>query len=224
MLFVFFALTTGGKIYYLAGAYIYLLAAGAVAIDGWLAARAGRLRRLLLATAVCTALAVPLVLPVLPPGDVAWTQKINPVLAESVGWPQLVGTVRTAWFSLPAGQRASAVIFASNYGEASAINVLRAGNRPPAGRKRAQHLLVVGPGQPAGDHRRGGHTRAADGRERRLPRPSSSPACEPSRRCSNPYGLHNQEWHGPATCTCAPARAAPGARRGRSCASTADRT
>ena len=39
LLFVFFALTTGAKIYYLAGAYIYLLAAGAVAIDGWLAAR-----------------------------------------------------------------------------------------------------------------------------------------------------------------------------------------
>ena len=34
LLFIFFALTTGAKIYYLAGAYIYLLAAGAVAIDG----------------------------------------------------------------------------------------------------------------------------------------------------------------------------------------------
>ena len=59
ILFVFFAVTTGGKIYYLAGAYIFLLAAGAVAIDGWLAARAGRLRRLLLATAVSVAIAVP---------------------------------------------------------------------------------------------------------------------------------------------------------------------
>ena len=64
-------------------------------------------------------------------GDVGWTQKINPVLAESVGWPQLVGTVRTAWFSLPASQRASAVIFTSNYGEASAINVLGQGTGLP---------------------------------------------------------------------------------------------
>jgi len=78
--------------------------AGAVAIDGWLAARAGRLRRLLLATAVSVAIAVPLVLPVLPPGGVGWTQKVNPVLAESVGWPQLVSTVRTAWSSLPASR------------------------------------------------------------------------------------------------------------------------
>ena len=57
LLFVFFAVTTGAKIYYLAGAYVYLLAAGAVAIDGWLAARKGRLRNLLLATALTTAVA-----------------------------------------------------------------------------------------------------------------------------------------------------------------------
>ena len=41
LLFVLFALTTGAKTYYLGGAYVYLLAAGAVAIDGWLAARPG---------------------------------------------------------------------------------------------------------------------------------------------------------------------------------------
>lgn len=52
-LFPFFALTTGGKIYYLAGTYIYLLGVGAVAIDGWLAARTGRLR--LLAAPPCPA-------------------------------------------------------------------------------------------------------------------------------------------------------------------------
>ena len=67
-----------------------------MAIDGWLAARAW-LRRLLLATAVTTALAVPVVLPVLPAGEVGWTQKINPVLAESVGWPQLASTEVRSW-------------------------------------------------------------------------------------------------------------------------------
>ena len=35
LLFVFFAVTTGSKIYYLAGAYVYLLAAGAVRIERW---------------------------------------------------------------------------------------------------------------------------------------------------------------------------------------------
>jgi len=196
LLFVFFALTTGGKIYYLAGAYVYLLAAGAVAIDGWLAARGGRLRGLLLATAVTTAVAVPLVLPVLPAGDVGWTQKINPVLAESVGWPQLVGTVRTVWFSLPASQRASAVIFTSNYGEASAINVLGRGTGLPQavsghntywwwgpGDPRATSVVAVMPG-PAG----GGGDAAYLGQFFTSVRAVAT--------LSNPYGLHNQEWHG----------------------------
>ena len=194
ILFVFFAVTTGGKIYYLAGAYVFLLAAGAVAIDGWLAARAGRLRRLLLGTALSVAIAVPLVLPVLPPGGVGWTQKVNPVLAESVGWPQLVSTVRTVWSSLPAGQRASAVIFASNYGEASAINMLGTG-LPQAvsghntywwwgpGNPRATTVLAVMPG-PAD----GGGDAAYLGQFFTSVRAVAT--------LSNPYGLHNQEWHG----------------------------
>jgi len=194
ILFVFFAVTTGGKIYYLAGAYIYLLAAGAVAIDGWLAARPGRFRRLLRATAVSVAIAVPLVLPVLPPGDVGWTQTINPVLAESAGWPQLVSTVRTVWSSLPAGQRASAVIFASNYGEAGAINVLGSG-LPQAvsghntywwwgpGNPRATTVVAVmpGPKDGGGDAAYLGHFFSSVRAVATL---------------SNPYGLHNQEWGG----------------------------
>ncbi len=194
ILFVFFAVTTGGKIYYLAGAYIFLLAGGAVAIDARLAARAGGLRRLLLATAVSVAVAVPLVLPVLPPGDLGWTQKVNPVLAESVGWPQLVSTVRTAWFSLPAGQRANAVIFTSNYGEASAINVLGTG-LPQAvsghntywwwgpGNPRATTVLAVMPG-PAD----GGGDAGYLGQFFTSVRAVAT--------LSNPYGLHNQEWGG----------------------------
>ena len=94
LLFVFFALTTGAKIYYLAGAYVYLLAAGAVAIDGWLAAQPGRLRNLLMATGITTAVALPIVLPVLPAADIGWTYTVNQDPAESIGWPQLVSTVR----------------------------------------------------------------------------------------------------------------------------------
>src|SRR5260370_18447368 len=97
-------------------------------MEGWLSARAGGLRNLLLATAVTTAAALPLVLPVLAAADIGWTYKVNQAMAESIGWPQLVGTVRTAWTSLPPRQRASPGIFTSNYGEASALNVL--GRRP----------------------------------------------------------------------------------------------
>ena len=54
LLFVLFALTAGAKTYYLGAAYVYLLAAGAVAIDGRPQARPGRFRNLMLATALTT--------------------------------------------------------------------------------------------------------------------------------------------------------------------------
>src|SRR6266545_1285707 len=92
LLFVLFALTTGAKIYYLTGAYVYLLAAGAVAIDGWLHARPGRLRNLTLATTLTTAMFALLVLPVLPPTGIGPNHKMDQTLAETIGWPQLVDT------------------------------------------------------------------------------------------------------------------------------------
>jgi len=125
------AVTTGAQTYYLAAAYVYLLAAGAVAIDRWLQARPGRLRNLLLASALTTAVAVPLVLPLLPVADIGWTYKINATLGETVGWPRLVRTVDGVWKSLPARQRARAVIFTADYGEAGAINELGRGTGLP---------------------------------------------------------------------------------------------
>ncbi len=89
LLFVLFALTTGAQIYYLAGAYPYLLAAGFVAIDRWLAARPGRVRNLLLATALTTAAALPLALPVLPAADAGWTYKVVHNIGETMGRPHL---------------------------------------------------------------------------------------------------------------------------------------
>ena len=148
LLFVFFALTTGSKIYYLAGAYVYLLAAGAVAIDGWLAERPGRLRNLLIATGLTTAAALPFVLPVLPMADIGPVAALNTVPAESVGWPQLVETVEVAWKSLPARQRASAVIFTGNYGEASAINILGQGTGLPQAISGHNTYWWWGPGNP----------------------------------------------------------------------------
>ena len=196
ILFVFFALTTGGKIYYLGGAYIYLLGAGAVAIDGWLAARKARLRTLLLATALTTALAVPLVLPVLPARDLGRTEKINAVLAESVGWPQLVSSVRTVWFSLPARQRASAVIFASNYGEASAINLLGQGTGLPQAVSGHNTYWWWGPGNPRATTVVAVMPGPVDGGGDAAYLSKFFSSVRAVATLSNPYGLHNQEWHG----------------------------
>jgi len=196
LLFVFFALTTGAKIYYLAGAYVYLLAAGAVAIDGWLAARRGRARNLMLATAVSVAVAVPIVLPVLPVADSGCAYNVNQELAESVGWPQLVSTVRRIWVSLPPSQRANAVIFTGEYGEAGAINELGRGTGLPQavsghntywwwgpGDPHASTVVVVAPG-PDDVTGYAGILRQFFTRVRTVA------------TLSNPYGVHNQEWGG----------------------------
>ncbi|MFB7619903.1 ArnT family glycosyltransferase [Kitasatospora sp. NPDC056181] len=123
-LFVLFAVTTGAQVYYLAGLYVCLLAAGAVDLDGWLYARPERLRGLVIGTAVSAALSAAVVLPVLPASGVAWTYGTSPISGETQGWPQLVGTVRQVWTGLPVEQRANAVIFAADYSEAGAINEL----------------------------------------------------------------------------------------------------
>lgn len=123
LLLVFFAVTTGSKIYYLAGAYVPLLATGAVALDGWLASARHR-RTLGVALALSVACALPIVLPVLPARDVAWTYALNQEPGESIGWPELVHTVRGAWDGLPAQLRRHALLLTSDYGEAGAVNEL----------------------------------------------------------------------------------------------------
>jgi hypothetical protein len=198
LLFVLFAVTTGAKIYYLAAAYVYLAAAGAVAIDGWLQARPGRLRNLLLATGIITAVTLPISLPVFPlsgPGRTVAT--VNPNTAYSIGWPQLVSTVDAVWTSLPPSQRASAVLYADNYGEAGAINELGRGMGLPTAVSRQNSEWWWGPGNPhattivavANGPAGGGtgygaylsqfftHVRVAA-------------------TLSNPYGIRNQQWGG----------------------------
>jgi hypothetical protein len=196
ILFVFFAITTGSKIYYLAGAYVYLVGAGAVAIDAWLAERKARLRTLMVATAVTAALTVPVILPVLPPRDLGGTEKINNVLAESVGWPQLVSTVRTVWFSLPAGQRANAVIFTSNYGEASAINILGKGTGLPQAVSGHNTYWWWGPGNPHATTVVAVMPGPMDGGGDAAYLGKFFTSVRAVATLSNPYGLHNQEWHG----------------------------
>ncbi len=195
LLFVFFALTTGSKIYYLLGAYVYLMAAGAVSIESWLAA-GHRMRNMLGAAALTTAVALPLVLPVLPVKDIGWTYGVNQELAESVGWPQLVRTVATAWHSLPPATRTHAVLVTADYGEAGAINELGRGTGLPVaygdqnsawwwgpGNPRASAVLVVAPGP-----------RDVTGFRSYLLGFFRSVATVAMLR--NDAGLHNQEWGG----------------------------
>jgi 4-amino-4-deoxy-L-arabinose transferase-like glycosyltransferase len=148
LLFVLYAFTTGAKIYYLTGAYVYLLAAGATAIDGWLYARARRIRSLAGATTLTTAAFAVLVLPVLPPTGLGPRHTMDQTLAETVGWPELVGTVHTVWTSLPPVQRANAVIFTADYSEAAAINELGRDEGLPTAVSGQNSEWWWGPGNP----------------------------------------------------------------------------
>lgn len=148
LLFVLFALTTGAKVYYLAAAYIYLVAAGAVSIEGWLDAGSARLRRLLTLTALTTVLSLPVVLPILPASDIGWTYGANQNLGETVGWPELVQTVGSVWHSLPADQRKHAVVFTADYGEAGAIDELGRSTGLPIAVSGQNNEWFWGPGNP----------------------------------------------------------------------------
>jgi 4-amino-4-deoxy-L-arabinose transferase-like glycosyltransferase len=148
LLFVLYALTTGSKIYYLGGAYVYLLAAGAVAVDGWLFARPRRIRTLAVATTLTTAVFAVLLLPVLPPSGIGPDHKMEGNLASNIGWPDLLDTVHNAWVAIPQQQRANAVIFTANSSEAGAINGLGRGRGLPLAVSGYNSEWWWGPGNP----------------------------------------------------------------------------
>jgi 4-amino-4-deoxy-L-arabinose transferase-like glycosyltransferase len=61
-------------------------------------------------------------LPLVPVGSVGATPVpgVNPLVGDSVGWPAYVRQITTVYDALP--DRASAVVYASNYGEAGAVH------------------------------------------------------------------------------------------------------
>jgi hypothetical protein len=119
----------GGKPYYPGAAFTFLLAAGSVPLEGWLAARKPLARRIRPAAAAGAAMlagavvAAPVALPVLPARALHAVplQKINYDLAETIAWPKLVALVAREYDSLPGPQRRRTTILTGNYGEAGAI-------------------------------------------------------------------------------------------------------
>ena len=154
-------LVTGGKGYYVGGAIPPLIAAGCTALaDRW------PVRRLATAGVVLALSAIvawPALVPVLPAR--VYTSSFYPVIdadqRETIGWPELVGTVRAALDGLPSGQRRTAVVFTANYGEAGALEWYDVGRPvysghngwadwgpPPAG---AAPVVVLGWDRPQDD-------------------------------------------------------------------------
>ncbi len=131
------------KNYYPGPVYPYLIAAGAVPIEQW---TAGHKFWRILSVAAIVAFAIPstpFVLPVLPLNAfVAYQRSLGTLFhlhfhvdrsagnnvpieyyADMTGWPELAAAVGAVYKTLPAGERAQAAIFASNAGEAAALDV-----------------------------------------------------------------------------------------------------
>ncbi len=133
-----------GKHYYPGAVYSILIASGAVAIEGW-TRRASIVRYAALAyTLTLGPLFVPFALPMLSEQTfLAYQDHLLATLhmsraitatehgretaalpgdwADMHGWPEMAATIKRLYDGLPPGERTQAVIVASNYGEAAAV-------------------------------------------------------------------------------------------------------
>lgn len=133
-----------GKHYYPAAIYLIFIAAGAVPIEAWTRRLAAARIAVIVYAAVLGVLFLPLTVPILSEsGYVAYSARLMAALhvpqgalatehgreaqqlsgdyADMHGWPELAAAVKRAYDGLPARERAQAVVFAGNYGEAAAV-------------------------------------------------------------------------------------------------------
>jgi hypothetical protein len=133
-------LTLHGKIYYMAPAYVMLLAAGCVWMEqqAWLGTRQWRKPAIVMTLFAGGAIAAPLAMPILPvKGAIRYSTfwNVQAIRVENVpqddlpqlfgdmfGWQEQVEAVAKVYQALPAQDRRAAAILAYNYGEASAID------------------------------------------------------------------------------------------------------
>jgi hypothetical protein len=132
-----------GKHYYPADIYPVVIAAGAVQIEAWTArVRFARVAVVTYATVFCL-LGLPLEVPILSVSQlVAYQRSLNQLnpfsrvtmktehndapeigsdYADMHGWPEFAAAVRSVYEALPPEERAQTVVFALDYGQASAL-------------------------------------------------------------------------------------------------------
>ena len=146
-----------GKPYYLAAIYPILLAFGAGRIEDWTRVRWARGASLASVT-VLGLLAAPFTLPILPVETFVRYQRATGLMpsvgerlqlgalpqyyADMFGWPEMAARVAAVYRSLPPEDRARAVFYGENYGEAAAIDVFgRRLGLPPAISGHNQYFL-----------------------------------------------------------------------------------
>jgi hypothetical protein len=138
ILFLVFDITHG-KTYYPAAIYPTLLAFGALQIETWVGNTIAR-GAVLAGVIILGCVAAPLTLPILPVETFIRYQKaigftpsagerqelgvLPQYYADMFGWQEMAEKIAAVYRSLPPGDRARAVFYGENYGEAAAIDVL----------------------------------------------------------------------------------------------------
>jgi hypothetical protein len=137
-----------GKVYYLAGIYPTLIAFGAVRIEHWMANTIVR-GAALAGVVVFGAVTLPFALPILPVDVFIRYETVTGIMppseerqkltelpqyyADMFGWKEMAEKVAVVYSSLSPEDRARAVFYGNNYGEAAAIDVFgRRLGLPPA--------------------------------------------------------------------------------------------
>lgn len=139
-----------GKHYYPANVYPIVIAAGAVPIEAWTQRLPVARVAIALYALVLGPLFIPFSLPILPePTFIRYQSRLMAALhiskgtlatehgrdvtplpgdwADMHGWPEFAQTVKSVYDALPPAERAQAVVVATNYGEASAIDFFTPG-------------------------------------------------------------------------------------------------
>jgi hypothetical protein len=118
-------LVIAGQFYYTMGLIVTLYAAGCVATERWLASGATAARRAVITAAIVLNVVASAVLslPVLPVDVLARTPipELNQAARDQIGWVAYVRQVADVYATLPADERARAVVITGNYGEAGAL-------------------------------------------------------------------------------------------------------
>jgi hypothetical protein len=158
-----------GRIYYLAPAYPMFFAAGAVAIEAWIARGHGNWIKaaILVPLTVGGMIAAPLALPILPLDTAAayanfWdvnnihvekgsSGKLPQLFADMMGWKQQADAVAGVFQLLPAQDQPKAAILARNYGEAGAIDYFGSAYGLPRAISGHNNYYLWGPQQYSGE-------------------------------------------------------------------------
>lgn len=118
-----------GRPYYMAATYVWLGAAGAVAVEAGIERLQGGWRRAApWAAGVWVGLAmvggVLVATPVAPVNSGLWnvSASLHDIFREQMIWPELAQTVAKAYTTLPEEQKPRTTIITGNYGEAGALN------------------------------------------------------------------------------------------------------